>query len=104
VEWLKGQEWDGNVRELENLMGRRVILYSDGVLRPPDEGMESAILPAYHREKRRITDEFERSYLETALRLARGSLGDVSRRTGLSPRQLYSLMRKHGLRKEEFFV
>jgi len=104
MEWLKGQEWAGNVRELENLMERLVILSADGVLRIPDEGMESAILPPYHREKQRIIEEFESSYLEMALRLARGSLGEVSRRTGLSPRQLYNLMQKHGLRKEEFFV
>jgi DNA-binding NtrC family response regulator len=101
--WLKAQEWEGNVRELENVIERLVIFSSDGVLRIPDDGMETAILPPYRSEKRRVLDEFERSYLETALRLSSGRLGRVSERTGLSARQLYNLMRKHGLSKEDYF-
>ena len=103
VDWLKAQEWEGNVRELENVMERLVIFAPDGVLRIPDDGMEAAILPPYKREKERVLEEFEKSYLQTALRLSRGRLGGVCQRTGLSSRQLYNLMRKHGLSKEDFF-
>jgi len=103
VNWLKVQEWEGNVRELENVMERLVIFAPDGVLRIPDEGMDSAILPPYKGEKERVLDDFERSYLETALRMCRGRLTEVCQRTGLSSRQLYNLMRKHGLSKEDFF-
>ncbi|MCD4750521.1 MAG: sigma-54 dependent transcriptional regulator [Thermoanaerobaculales bacterium] len=104
VEWLKIQEWEGNVRELENIIERLVIFSTDGVLRLPDDGIESAILPPYRQEKERILDSFEMEYLKTALRLARGRLADASERTGLSARQLYNLMKKHGLDKEEFFL
>jgi len=104
VDWLKAQEWEGNVRELENVMERLVIFALDGVLRIPDDGMEAAILPPYKREKERVLEEFERSYLQTALRLSRGRLREACHRTGLSPRQLYNLMRKHGLSKEDFFT
>ena len=104
IEWLKGQPWEGNVRELENVIERLVIFSSDGVLHIPDEGIESAILPPYHDEKERVLTSFERPYLETALRLARGRLSEVCERTGLSARQLYNLMKKHELEKEDFFV
>jgi len=104
VEWLKTQSWEGNVRELENIIERLVIFSSDGALRIPDAGMESAILPLYRLEKERVLDDFESSYLRTALRLSRGRLNEACRRTGLSSRQLYNLMRKHGLRREDFFV
>ena len=85
-------------------MERLVIFALDGVLRIPDDGMEAAILPPYKREKERVLEEFERSYLQTALRLSRGRLREACRRTGLSSRQLYNLMRKHGLSKEDFFT
>jgi len=104
VEWLKAQEWAGNVRELENILERLVIFCTDGVLRLPEEGIESAILPPYNQEKRRVLDEFESAYLVTALRLSRGRLKEACQRTGLSARQLYNLLRKHGLRREDFFA
>jgi DNA-binding NtrC family response regulator len=104
VEWLRTQHWEGNVRELENVIERLVIFSTDGLLRIPDEGMESAILPPYRIEKERVLDDFEDSYLRTALRLSRGRLSEVQDRTGLSARQLYNLMKKHGLAKEDFFA
>ena len=104
MEWLKAQEWEGNVRELENVIERLVIFCTNGVLHLPEEGIESAILPPYRDEKERVLGEFELQYLSIALRLARGRLAEVTERTGLSTRQLYNLMKKHGLEKEDFFV
>ncbi len=104
LEWLKNQEWEGNVRELENVIERLVIFCTDGVLKLPESGIERAILPPYHEEKERVLSEFEHTYLTTALKLARGRLSDVTARTGLSTRQLYNLMKKHGLAKEDFFT
>jgi DNA-binding NtrC family response regulator len=103
MEWLRAHEWPGNVRELENLVERLVIFAEDGVLRLPADGVEAAILPRYHEEKQRVVDEFECGYLRVALELSRGRLSEVCERTGLSNRQLYNLMRKHGLAKEDFF-
>ncbi len=104
LEWLKSQPWEGNVRELENVIERLVIFCSNGVLHLPEEGIESAILPPYREEKERVLDQFERHYLSTALKLSKGRLSEVTDRTGLSTRQLYNLMKKHGLAKEDFFI
>ena len=103
LEWLKVQPWEGNVRELENVIERLVIFSPDGVLRIPDEGVEAAIVPPYRQEKQRVLDQFESAYLRTALRLSNGRLADVCKRTSLSSRQLYNLMHKHGLNKEDYF-
>ncbi len=104
LEWLKSQPWEGNVRELENVIERLVIFCADGVLHLPEEGIESAILPPYGEEKDRVVGQFERQYLSTALKLSKGRLSEVTDRTGLSTRQLYNLMKKHGLEKENFFL
>jgi DNA-binding NtrC family response regulator len=45
---------------------------------------------------------FERDYLQRVLRLCRGRVGDAARRSGVNERTLYAMMRRHGLRKEDF--
>ena len=93
--WLTEQAWPGNVRELENVLERMVVLCRDGLLRAP--APEGEPLPPFRYEKQRLIDEFEREYLVSAL--ARGShrLSDIAEQTGISPRQLYNLLHKHGL-------
>jgi len=100
IEWLQQQAWPGNVRELENTIERLVVLARDGVLRPPPGGSYSYVAP-FHEEKQRVIDEFERSYLERALSACDGKLAQVARRSGISPRQLYTLLRKHHLVEDE---
>jgi len=97
LDWLTKRTWPGNVRELENTLERLVVLCRDSVLRlPPATSSESLILP-FHEEKRQVVDRFERQYLADALDACGGRLNEVARRTGLSPRQLYTLLRKHHL-------
>ena len=100
VERFVAQPWPGNVRELENTLERLVVLSVDGVLRWPAEGLASGGLEPFQVEKRRLLEVFERDYLRRALALCGGHLGGVSRLTGISPRQLYNLLRKHGLAGE----
>ena len=99
LDWLTGQEWRGNVRELENTLERLVILSRDGRLDCPEDPRFPFIAP-YHQEKQEVIDAFERRYLRQALQVASGKLSEVSRRTGISPRQLYNLVRKHGLEED----
>jgi DNA-binding NtrC family response regulator len=52
---------------------------------------------AYFTRKRALLDEFEAAYLEEITQDAAGNLSVMSRASGLSRRQLRSLLRKHGL-------
>jgi DNA-binding NtrC family response regulator len=45
---------------------------------------------------------FEKRYLLRALARSRGRIGDTAQRAGLNERTLYAMMRRHGLRKEDF--
>jgi DNA-binding NtrC family response regulator len=96
-EWAQGQSWPGNVRELEHALERLVVFSRDGVVRPPPGARADGALASFHDEKRVVVEVFEREYLVSALEACRGRLSEVSRRSGISPRQLYNLLHKHGL-------
>ncbi|MCA8951511.1 MAG: sigma-54-dependent Fis family transcriptional regulator, partial [Planctomycetes bacterium] len=52
--------------------------------------------------RRAFAAAFERSYLEGLLRATRGRINDTAMRAGIDPRSLYTKMKRHGLRKEDF--
>lgn len=95
IPWLAAQPWPGNVRQLENTLERLVIFAGDGVVRVPAEG--SGVLLPFYQEKERAIAAFEETYLRQALQLVGGNLSELSRRSGISPRHLYNLLRKYNL-------
>ncbi len=44
----------------------------------------------------------ERRYVTEILRATRGRIGETAKRAGLNERALYALMKRHGLKKEDF--
>ncbi|MFN2442402.1 MAG: sigma-54-dependent transcriptional regulator [Thermoanaerobaculia bacterium] len=96
IAWLSAQRWPGNVRELENTLERLVILSQGGRLRCPRDSGQLLLAP-FQVEKQHVVDEFERKYLEQAMQAWGGRLSEVARKSAISPRQLYNLLRKHGL-------
>ena len=106
--------WPGNIRELENLMERAYILETSSVLTPesfPGELFESETLSAtvsvdaglYIAEVRRKgIEDIERNYLKEQLAQNRGKIRNTAKAAGITTRQLHKLMKKYGIRKEEF--
>jgi DNA-binding NtrC family response regulator len=125
MEALLRHDWPGNVRELINAIERAVLLAPGSEIRWSDfRGGESWAAPADRADsvspppkpapfedyvdrplaeaREEVFSAFERSYLERMLTLCRGRVGDAARRSGVNERTLYSMMRRHGLRKEDF--
>jgi len=114
IEAFKNYSWPGNIRELENLMERAYILESSSVLSPesfPNELFESETLSAtvsvdaglsIAEVRRKGIEEIERNYLKEQLAQNRGKIQNTARAAGISTRQLHKLMKKYGIRKEEF--
>jgi DNA-binding NtrC family response regulator len=114
MEAFYGYSWPGNIREMENLLERACILERSPVLTPEAFPME-----LFDREKpsgvpvidvslplremrRRHAEDTEKRYLHEQLALNAGKIRETARAAGISERQLHKLMRKYGLRKEDF--
>ncbi|MBN1221731.1 MAG: sigma-54-dependent Fis family transcriptional regulator [Candidatus Aminicenantes bacterium] len=107
-------EWPGNIRELENLIERAYILESSSVL--TKEGFPAELFEAdpslvevtadtsltLAGVRQKAVDDIEKRYLKILLAERKGRIKDSARTAGISTRQLHKLMKKYGLRKEEF--
>ena len=127
LEALVSYRWPGNVRELINVVERAVLLApgpevgladlpsaissraaagaaASGPLAPPPPG--EARPPWLGRPlqdaRRQVLDDFESRYLTHLLNEAGGRISTAARSAGINERSLYELMRRHGVRKEEF--
>lgn len=114
IDAFKNYSWPGNIRELENLMERAYILESSSVLTPesfPKELFESETLSAtvsvdaglsIAEVRRKGIEDIERNYLKEQLAQNKGKIQNTARAAGITTRQLHKLMKKYGIRKEEF--
>ncbi len=114
---LARHDWPGNVRELRNVVERFLALPgidpavvlgrgttepgSGPKVDPGRESEETAWDLPFHDAKARLTDRFERRYLERLLERHGGNISEAARIAGLSRQSCYRLMHKHGLRVDE---
>jgi DNA-binding NtrC family response regulator len=88
---LVGYNWQGNVRELENLMERMAIL-CEGSVRPEDLPIASRAPSAPPVRWR----EIERHAIEEALRRNRGNRTQAAKQLGISLRKLQYRLKEYG--------
>ncbi|MRR08941.1 GAF domain-containing protein, partial [bacterium] len=89
--------WPGNIRELEHVVKRAVIMSAGPVITPADLEIRCDISsPATIREE---TDQAKQSRLVDALRSTEGNVSKASGQLGLSRRQVQRLMKKYNIDK-----
>ncbi len=110
-EWLLAYPWPGNVRELRNAIERAILLCDGGLITrehlPAAVGRHEAARPAAGNGSLDPDapfpaggvdlEEIERSFIERALRDARGNKSKAARLLGLTRAQLYSRLEKYSL-------
>ena len=109
MEALKRSYWPGNIRELENLIERAVILSSGPELKVPLADLRPALTRTAERAKNTDTGEqlleIERQQILTALResggVIAGSTGAAAR-LGIKRTTLQSRMQKLGISRPSF--
>ena len=100
---LQAHDYPGNVRELENVIERAVILSTDGVLRI-DFLHPSAAAGAFADGKAQTLESFERRFILLTLEATAWRVGGsngAAARLGLNRSTLISKMRKLGISRRE---
>jgi DNA-binding NtrC family response regulator len=107
---LGSYAWPGNIRELENCVKYLICLQLDRSVTPDD----LLLLPAeddeplapvevvmtgrsFQEAKCSLVSNFERKYLENALRQSGGNIAQAARASGKPRRAFFELMRRHGV-------
>jgi formate hydrogenlyase transcriptional activator len=92
--------WPGNIRELENVIERAVILTPGPVLRVPIRDLRTRVAPGQNRERSQTLEEVERKHIVTTLKETRWVLSGprgAATRLGLNRATLYFRMKKLGI-------
>ena len=100
---LMAYPWPGNIRELENVVERSLIL-SPGSTLTVESLLGTTDLPPLPPAKSGSMADFERRYLLTVLEECQWQVkgpGMAAERLGLNPSTLYSRLKKLGIRRPE---
>ena len=100
MEALTQYPWPGNIRELENVIERAVILSSATVLRVPLQDLRTRIAPGHNHEQSQTLEEVERKHILTTLKETRWILSGprgAATRLGLNRSTLSFRMKKLGI-------
>ena len=92
--------WPGNIRELENVTERAVILSPGPVLRISLRDLKSRLTPGQNTDRHQTLEEVERNHILTTLKETRWVLSGPSgaaTRLGLNRSTLYFRMKKLGI-------
>jgi formate hydrogenlyase transcriptional activator len=100
MEALIHYRWPGNIRELENLIERAVILSPGPVLRLSLRDLKSRITPGQNTDRHQTLEEVERNHILKILKetswVLSGPIGAAAR-LGLNRSTLYFRMKKLGI-------
>jgi len=102
---LMRYDWPGNVRELQNKIKQGIVTATDNLVTPrdillPEETLEQRqvnIEQPFSEQKRKVIADSERTYLEALLRSCGHNVSKAARLGGMHRKNLYLLLRKHGL-------
>ena len=112
---LKSYSYPGNVRELENLIERALMLTMGGVILPdtlqnvltaPLPGMRdiSIISPIFSKSREHVLKIFEKQFLTNQLTTYRGNVTAAARASKMSRQNFQRLMNKHKILAEQFRI
>ncbi len=108
--WIYDYDWPGNVRELENRVHKGVLM-SDGpsVRKDPPRNYVSRLAqnprPAgenFNQAKSRAIATFESAYLTRLMAATGGNVTAAAARAGKERRALGRLLKRHGIKREDF--
>ncbi len=111
VRFLAAQMYPGNVRELENIVERAVILAKEDVITSPAleesvgthlNGDGSHAAGKFAGARNRIIDDFEKGFVTEAMREFKGNVVAAAQSSGMTRQNFQRLLSKHGINPNDF--
>ncbi len=95
---LSQYHWPGNIRELQHVVERAVILSDSDAIRP-EEMLLRTSFPSRGdgEESDHSLDQVERSHIETIIKKHGGNVTEAAKELGLTRTALYRRIRKYGI-------
>jgi two-component system NtrC family response regulator len=100
---LYSYSWPGNVREVENVIGRAVVLSANPILKRSDLGFGTVPM-ASHVNLKIAKKAIEEDFVKKALSRNRGIISRAAKDLGISRVNLYELMHRYGIQIGDFKV
>jgi len=113
MDLLLRRNWEGNVRELENIINRAILLSTGDLIKPHEIGW-TAELPEsclvgkeihgmnYKEAKDELLRRFHADYLGELLRRNNGNVTHSALECGLERQALQQILRRYGLKSQDF--
>ena len=95
---IESHRWPGNVREMENVIKRAVIMAEGAQIGVDDLGLGHADAEAQPLNLRQVREEAERQAVVRALGRANGNIAQAADILGVSRPTLYDLVNRYGLK------
>ena len=101
---LCAEPWPGNVRQLENKIQQALVVADGPLIAEADLDLDKATTAGgvdlsrpFQAQKKDVVDRFERQYLRALVDAHGGNLAAAARQAGMDRKNLWLLLRKHGL-------
>jgi two-component system NtrC family response regulator len=98
IQAIESHPWRGNVRELENVIKRAVIMAEGLAIRAADLGLTAADVEPAILNLRHVREQAEKSAVLRVLGRVNGNLSKAAELLGVSRPTLYDLMYRYGLK------
>jgi DNA-binding NtrC family response regulator len=103
-------DFPGNVRELENKVHQAMVVAEGPMIGEPDVALPVGRIAGgrpdttrpFRELKQEAIDAFEKAYLTELLREHRGNLARAARAAGMDRKNLWTLVARHGLDRDQF--
>ncbi len=103
-------DFPGNVRELENKVHQAMVVAEGPLIGEADVALPAGrsaggrpdITRPFRELKQEAIDAFEKAYLTELLREHRGNLARAARAAGMDRKNLWTLVARHGLDRDQF--
>lgn len=104
---LTGYVWSGNVRELQNIIGRAFFLCSNNIIERTDIPIPASSTEinksnfvlnfSYKDAKEKIIEKFELEYLTHHLKENKGNISKTAEECGLDRRSIHRIINKYNI-------